>query len=285
MKTFKLFLPVFWLMVLLFVSSSVFSQTDIINKQIEYKTTGNGFNKSLMEATMKVNNPQPSTGGDEGESLDQVKYNASAFYAAQNRCVTLQDYIVRCYTLPSKFGSIFRASAARDSQDQLGIKLAILARNSDGTLTASSTALQVNLVHFLDQFRSLSDNIRIVDGKIINIGIRFGIVSDQTLNEQEVLSNCVLKLQEYFDIRKWNMGQSISISLVQRALTDVSGVLAVPELRFIQFNGGIQDRNYAVSNPYYNLNSRTRNFVITCDPDQIFEIKYPNYDLLGSVLT
>lgn len=34
MKTFKLFLPVFWLMVFLLVSSTVFSQTDIINKQI-----------------------------------------------------------------------------------------------------------------------------------------------------------------------------------------------------------------------------------------------------------
>ena len=34
MKTFKLFLPVFWLAVLLLVSSIVFSQTDIINKQV-----------------------------------------------------------------------------------------------------------------------------------------------------------------------------------------------------------------------------------------------------------
>lgn len=258
---------------------------NIINKQIEYKTTGNAFAKSVMESTMKVNNPQPSTGGDEGESLTQVKYNAAAFYAAQNRCVTLQDYIVRCYTLPSKFGSIFRASAARDQQDQLGIKLAVLARNSDGTLTASSTALQVNLVHFLDQFRSLSDNIRIVDGRVINLGIRFGIVTDKSLNQQEVLTNCIIALQDYFDIRKWNMGQSISISLIQRALTDVAGVLAVPQLRFIQFNGPIQDRNYSFSHSYYNLNARTRNFVITCDPDMIFEIKYANYDILGSVLT
>jgi hypothetical protein len=81
------------------------------------------------------------------------------------------------------------------------------------------------------------------------------------------------------------MGQSISISLVQRALTDVEGVLAVAKLNFIQFNGNIQDRTYSQSSSFYNLNARIRNFVITCDPDMIFEIRYPDFDILGSVLT
>lgn len=266
-------------------NASINTITTILGKIIEYKASGNTFDKSIMESTMKAFNFDPILGGADPETLDQIKYNASAFYAAQSRCVTHQDYIVRTYTLPSKFGSIFRASAGRDASDRLGVKLSVLARNSDKTLTASTTALKVNLVKYLDQFRSLSDNVKIADGRIINFGIRFGIVTDQTLNQQEVLANCIMTLQDYFNIEKWNMGQSISISLVHKAVTDVSGVLAVPRLDFIQFNAGIQDRIYSQSHQFYNMQSSTRNNIISCDPDMIFELRYPNYDILGSVLT
>jgi hypothetical protein len=260
---------------------------NIINKQIQYKTTGNAFQKSLLEASMQVNNPEPSTGGEDSETLDQIKLNAAGFFATQNRCVTLQDYIVRSYTLPTQFGSVFRATASRDLQDtsHLGIRLATLSRNADGSLTTSSVAMKINLVNYLNQFRSLSENITVADARIINIGLRFGVVTDMTSNQQEILANCVIALQNFFDIRLWNLGQSISTSLVDRALTDINGVLAVPVLQFFQFPPGFGGRNYSNSQMFYNIDARTRNRVIMCDADQIFEIKYPNFDITGSILT
>ena len=234
---------------------------------------------------MKISNPEPCTGGEEAETLDQIKYNASANLASQLRCVTLQDYIVRTYTLPPSFGSVFRATASKDPNTNNGLKLSIIARNSDGTLTLSSAALKLNVANYLKEFKSISENLNIVDGKIINLGINFSLISDRTANQQEILANCLLELQDFFDIRKWNIGQSISISLIQKELVNVNGVLAVPEVKFIQMPSSYAGRTYIDSSGYYNIDARIKNNIVQCDPDCIFEVRYPKFDIQGSIIS
>ena len=257
--------------------------SQILQKNIEYKVTGNTFDKSVMEATFSCSNLEPALGGEDEQTLDEIKYNASAFYATQNRIITLQDYIVRCYSMPPKFGTIFRATAMKDPNDKLGIKLAILSRNSDGTLTAATSNLKINLANYLQEFRSLSENINITDGSIINLGLNFSIITDGRRNEQQVLAECLDTMIQYFDIRKWNMGQSISISQISKSLTNVSGVLAVPNIYFSNKTGVESDRTY--SSTQFNVDNRTKNYIIICDPNSVFEIKHPKFDIRGNVLS
>ena len=259
--------------------------TEILQKKIEYKVSGNDFNKSQLEASMVVTNPESSTGGEEEETIDQIRYNASAFFASQNRCITLQDYIVRCYTMPPVYGSVFRATASKDLNDKLGIKLSILTRTSDGTLTATSNALKINLVNYLGQFKSLSENINIIDGQIINLGVKFSIIADRTRNQQEVLANCLIAVQDYFNIKKWNFGQSISISLVSKAITNVQGVLAVTEIKFKQINSNEGGRTYVNSSSYYNLEANNKNYIVTCGAQQLIEVRYSKFDVQASVIS
>jgi hypothetical protein len=162
--------------------------------------------------------------------------------------------------------------------------LAVLSRNSDGTLAPASTALKINVANYLKEFKSLSENLNITDAKIINLGVSFSIVSDKTLNQQEILSNCLIKLKDFFDIQKWNIGQSISISMIQRTLTDVKGVLAVPEISFTQLKNVVAGRTYS-SESNYVISNRIKNYILQCDSDQIFEVKYANFDISGSIIT
>ena len=42
-----------------------------------------------------------------------------ASFAAQNRAVTKEDYIIRAYSLPQKYGSIPKAYITKDTHGQL----------------------------------------------------------------------------------------------------------------------------------------------------------------------
>ena len=55
---------------------------------------------------VSVNNPLPARGGSAGETPQEIKQRAKAFFATQNRCVTKEDYEARILNLPAKFGNI-----------------------------------------------------------------------------------------------------------------------------------------------------------------------------------
>jgi hypothetical protein len=48
--------------------------------------------------------------------LQDIKNNALANFATQNRLVTREDYIIRAYSMPSKYGSVAKAYIVPDDQ-------------------------------------------------------------------------------------------------------------------------------------------------------------------------
>ena len=58
----------------------------------------------------------PATGGRDGESLQEIKNNAAAYFQAQNRAVTKEDYMVRALSLPQRFGNIAKVYIVQDEQ-------------------------------------------------------------------------------------------------------------------------------------------------------------------------
>ena len=53
-----------------------------------------------------VTNPIPTTGSS-GETIREIRENGT--FLSTRTCVTKEDYIVRVYSLPSKFGKIAKA--------------------------------------------------------------------------------------------------------------------------------------------------------------------------------
>ena len=58
-----------------------------------------GGNSDRMN-TLSVTNPGPARGGKDKESIDDIKQQASSFFAAQNRTVTVADYESRILSMP-----------------------------------------------------------------------------------------------------------------------------------------------------------------------------------------
>ena len=62
----------------------------------------------FVKNSIAVTNPNPATGGRSEEGMDEIRNNAMAWFAAQNRTVTREDYVMRCYALPPQFGSVLK---------------------------------------------------------------------------------------------------------------------------------------------------------------------------------
>ena len=71
---------------------------------------------SFIRQSLACTNPQPAVGGKTTETQDEIRQNAMAFFAAQNRTVTREDYVMRCYALPPQFGSVAKAYLVQDYQ-------------------------------------------------------------------------------------------------------------------------------------------------------------------------
>ncbi len=96
------------------------------------------------KTSVAVDNDFPATGGRGEQTINEIKENALANFAAQNRAVTRKDYQVRALSLPSKFGGIAKAFCAADGE---------LDNNSPASILSSPSSLQ----EFSDLFVSLKD--------------------------------------------------------------------------------------------------------------------------------
>ena len=238
--------------------------------------------------TLAVNNPAAADGGGDGDSAEELRQNSSANFATQLRNVTQDDYLVRALSLPAKYGVISKAyiepTKAQSVQSGAAasvLDLYVLSFNNESKLTTASLALKQNLSTYLSQYRMVNDSISIKDAFIINIGVNFDIIVLPNFNSNEVLTKCILALQDFFAIKNWQINEPIILRDVFVVLDNVEGVQTVKNLSFSNKVGtALGYSQYA-----YDVTGATINNVIypSLDP-MIFEVKYPNTDIQGRVV-
>jgi len=276
------------------IESNVQADTLTAIAGVTFDTDGTGLNQGLftrIKNSLAVNNPLPAVGGKSLESIDEIRYNAIANFASQNRAVTVEDYIIRVYAMPQKFGAVSKAYIiqAKDkvidkgivSSNQLAMDLYLLGYDLNKNLTPLNSIVKSNLSTYLEQYRMITDAINLKDAYIVNIGLDFSIIVLPGYNSNEVLLKCISKLKDIFNIDKWQVNQPIVLSKLYAELDNVDGVQTVSNITISNLTGG--DIGY--SNNRYDITAATRNGVIypSLDPC-IFEIKYPNKDIKGRVI-
>ena len=79
---------------------------------INFTQVTTGLSAGLVTSTQNsvaVTNPYPATGGKSKESTTEIKNNALAYFQAQGRAVTKEDYITRTYAMNTKYGAVSKA--------------------------------------------------------------------------------------------------------------------------------------------------------------------------------
>lgn len=235
-----------------------------------------------------VNNPRAATGGQDGDTLEEVRQNSSANFASQLRNVTQDDYLVRSLSMPAKYGVISKAYVEPTKLQNAGIggipstlDMYILSSNNQGQLVICSAALKQNLSTYLSQYRIIGDTISIKDAFIINIGIDFDIIVLPDYVNSEVLSNCIAELQAYFAISEWQINEPIIIRELYLLLDRVEGVQTIKNISITNKVGA----SLGYSQYAYDVAGSTINGVVypSLDP-MIFEVKSSQNDIRGRVV-
>jgi hypothetical protein len=251
---------------------------------------GGGADRS---STLAFNNPQPASGGRDGDTTEELRQNTLRAFNEQNRAVTLQDYAVRALSMPTKYGSIAKIYSAQDQlsnpnsstdsiidSNPLSLSMYTLAFDNNNKLIQPSTNLKNNLKQYLANYMMLTDALNIKDAFIVNIEIAFDIIVKPNFQGRDVLLACSNLLRDYFDINKWNINQPINVSSLYTLLDQEKGVQTVQKIKINNKVGGIYSQ-YA-----YDIDGATRNNVVypSYDP-MIFEVKYPDTDIKGRITT
>ncbi len=268
-----------------------------------------------VDSSLSVTNIEPASGGSDEETIDEVRQNSLAYFNAQGRAVTMNDYIGRVYSLPQKYGNIGKAYIVQDEQleqltqtqivdgqvtqvknnntipNPLALNLYVLGFDANKKLTRLNRAVKENLKTYLSQYRLVTDSINIKDAYIINISVKFAIITRRGYNKNEVLLRCVDSVKKYFDPQKRQINQPIVLSDIAYVISLQEGVASIVPPRDDNPNKQIVliENKYKTADGYsgnvFDTQTATRDGVVypSLDPS-IFEIKYPNIDIEGRVV-
>ena len=254
-----------------------------LNTNLSDTTLANQIFDSLAS-----NNVLSADGGQDGDTIEELRQNATGNFQNQLRTVTKEDYIIRALSMPSNLGVISKAYAmpSKIAEYQPGelptiLDLYILSYDINKKLRTASSTLKKNLKTYLSEYRMINDSIRIKDAFVVNIGVNFDIIVLPNYNNNEVLTKCINSLNTYFNIDKWQINQPILLSDLFILLDKVEGVQTVKKVKIINKAG--EALGYSAYG--YDVEGATVNQVVypSIDP-MIFEIKNPNEDIKGRVV-
>jgi hypothetical protein len=233
-----------------------------------------------VENSLSVNNPIPAIGGKQQPSLNEVRQLVKYNFSAQNRCVTIKDYLSRINLMPGKFGIPFRTGVWEQRNK---VNVTILALNENSKLSNSSTdTLKENIAEYLSNYRMLNDYVTIKDGRILNLSFEVSLFTDKTTSKGEIMSDVIESIQEYFNIEKWQMGQNVYLAQLIENINNVGGVLNVTDIKIFNNVGGKYSLN-EISQPYSDDATKqidiSDDYTLFGEPDAMFEVKFPNKDI------
>ena len=262
-----------------------------------------------VKQSVRISNPEASSGGLGAESVDELRENIKAYFQAQGRAVTKEDYIIRTYALPDKYGNIAKAYIVQDDQlsgtpqssyqitqedvgkqlseiqnripNPLALNLYVLGYNSNRKLSLVNDAVKQNLKTYLTRFRPITDAVNIKNGYIINIGVQYKIITKSNFSQEQVLGLANERVSEFFNIDNWQINQPIVLSDLGYEISLVDGVASVTDIKIV--NKFETSEGYSGNG--YDVDTALKNGILypSLDPS-IFELKFPLKDIRGEVV-
>tara|TARA_R110000803_G_scaffold78781_6_gene144048 strand:- start:2235 stop:4076 length:1842 start_codon:yes stop_codon:yes gene_type:complete len=268
------------------VASNVLSNTvnSIDRTNVLFNTSGLSINTSnYIFNTIAANNITAASGGQDGDTIEEIRQNSISQFSTQLRNVTQDDYLVRALSMPAKYGVVSKALTQKPNAESANttLDLYVLTNDLNNNLTTASDTLKTNLRTYINQYRMIGDTISIKDAFIINFGIHFEVITYPNFNSNEVIERCIIALKNYFLLDKWQINQPIVVPDLFVLLDRLEGVQTVRSVKIANIAG--TSSNY--SEWAYDMEGANQNGTIypSLDPS-IFELKFPDNDIKGRVV-
>lgn len=258
----------------------------ISNLKVDYRN-GKGRSEDIIK-TLVVKNTTPSVSGKDMPTEKELKYLIKYNKSAQQRCVTVKDYVDRILMLPPKYGTPFRVGVAEENNK---IMIYILGIDYAGKLdTSLPVTLIKNMEDYLSAYKMINDYVEIKSGRIVNLGFDVEVLIDENYNLYDVQKNVCDVIINYMDINKRLMGEEIYISDLQKEILKTDGVINLINLEVFDKTYGVDGEDYSTTsisqeviwNEKLNRNVidlRATDGILYNDGDTMMEIKNPNNDI------
>jgi len=253
----------------------------IVDLLIDFPGLSNSANvENYIIGSLAPRNEAPIVGSVSVPDSDELRTRAISFVSSQKRAVTKQDYEALCYAMPARFGAIKRVRVMQDKDSfKKNLNLYVISEDSLNFLEETNATLKNNLKTWLTRHKMITDTVDILDAKVVNLAINFTVIADVGTNKFDVLNLCIAALADLYK-NKFDIGEPLFYGDVYRELKNVDSVLDVTEVFATLREGG----NYSNSGVSITENLSVDGRALTLNEDQIFEIKYLDKDLVGTVL-
>jgi hypothetical protein len=248
--------------------------------------TATGTDNSRLN-TITVLNQRAALGGRDKDSVEELKQNIRESFSEQLRAVSKQDYVVRAMSMPAKYGNVSKAYITQENihrgstrENALSMNLYVVCYNLNNHLITAPDVVKTNLKTYMSKYMLATDSLNILDAFIVNIEVLYDIILRPGFGSRDTLERCNRELTKYFDIKNWSIGQPINSSNIYALLDKIEGVQTVQNITFKNKVGG----SYSIYE--YDILGATKSGVVypSYDP-MIFEIKFPQTDIKGRVIT
>lgn len=255
--------------------------TQIVNGKVVFNDRHN-LDSTLVasvNSSLECTNEEPIIGDNLDVTVEEVKQRAYGSFYSQNRAVTAQDYKTMVYSMPEQFGSISRCSIVRDDNSfTRNLNLYVLAKDRNGKLTQANQVLKQNLKFWINKHRMINDSVDILDARVVNLGIIFEVLGENTVNKSVILQRCQNALAELLETKP-DIGEPLNVSRFYKVLNSVVGVVDTISVQVVQKIGAnYSDASYDIEQNY----SADRRYLVM-PSDTAYEFKYKNTDFEGTV--
>lgn len=245
---------------------------------------GNKEDAEKILKSLSAENTTPSISGKDMPTEKELRYLIKYHNAAQERCVTIKDYIDRILMLPPKYGTPFRVGVAEENNK---IMVYLLGIDHNAKLdTSLPVTLIKNIEDYLSAYRMINDYIEIKAGRIINLSFEADIIADKNYNKADVLRNVVNIIKNYMDVNNHIMGEEIYIGDLEKEISKVDGVINLISLRVYNERGEKYSKSPVLQETLdgsdmdrSEIDLDATDGILYNEGDTMMEIKYPEDDI------
>jgi len=248
----------------------------------------NGPNSNINNQVIQsltITNPVPAIGGADQPSIEEIRSMVSYNFAAQNRAVTLNDYMSLIQSMPSTYGAPAKVGVMEVNNK---IQINLLSYDGLGNLTDTvSTTLQNNILKYLSQYRMVNDYLSVNAAEVIDLGFQIDLVVNKNINQTDILSNVISETSSYLSVDGRKMGDPLFVGELTQIINQINGVVNVVDVRV--YNKVTSPYSSAqVSQPYVDpitMEIQQQDQIIYMKSNQIYQCRFPNTDILVRVKT
>jgi hypothetical protein len=235
---------------------------------------------SMVSNSLMINNITSAIGGANQPTTEEIRNYISYNFSAQERAVTINDYVSRIQTMPSIFGAPAKVGVM-EIENKVIVNL--LSYSEDGTLTSNvSSTMMNNIAEYLSDYRMLNDYISVTTAEIIDLAIEVDLIVDPGFNQSEIVTNVISKVSDFFSPDNREMGQDIFTGILSKDITAENGVINISDLRVFNKVGDRYSQNQ-VSQAYSDPSTKQIGLIdgtIFSQPNQSFQVKFDNKDIV-----